>query len=226
MQQADILLIEGETAVQPLFMPIFRDYEYVVCGSPTIAAALNGAATVAPAMVLVNWRSLADEDRALCSELNARLAGTAVVYAGITGVDVAPPKGSIMLKPPWTARKLMNQVKRYVPSKSRPEKVLCAGDLSLNLDRRVVTVERQSVAYLTPRLADLLACLLRRPGLLVTRRQLMLEAWLTNYLDDTRTLDVHVRWLREAIESNPDEPRRLLTVRGQGYLLQPQPSPN
>jgi DNA-binding winged helix-turn-helix (wHTH) protein len=225
MQHADVLLIEGETTAHPPFLPIFRDHEYVVRSSGTVSGALAGIVVIEPAMVLVNWRSLTPEERVLCNDLNARLAGTPVVYAATVGVDGRPPSRSIMLKPPWTPRKLLNQVRRYVPSKTKQESVLCAGDLSLNLDRRVVTVERQSVAYLTPRQSDLLAALLRRAGQVVTRRQLMLEVWLTDYMDDTRTLDVHVRWLREAIELDPAHPRRLLTARGEGYLLQPHPSP-
>jgi len=225
MQHADILLVEGEAAAQQSFAQIFLDHDYIVSNSRTISDALAGVDGIEPAMVLVNWRSLSAKERDLCGELNVRLAGMPVVYAATLGVEgQLPPDGSIMLKPPWTRRKLLNQVRRYVPSKDKPERVLRAGDLSLNLDRRVVTVERQTVSYLTPRQSDLLAALLRRAGEVVTRRQLMLEVWLTNYMDDTRTLDVHVRWLREAIELDPANPQRLLTERGEGYRLQPQPA--
>jgi two-component system phosphate regulon response regulator PhoB len=51
----------------------------------------------------------------------------------------------------------------------------------------------------------------------VSRGEIMREIWQTNFLGDTRTLDVHIRWLREYIEIDPSSPKRLLTVRGKGY---------
>ena len=53
----------------------------------------------------------------------------------------------------------------------------------------------------------------------LSRGELMQHVWDTNYLEDTRTLDVHIRWLRERIEDDPSEPRLLTTVRGRGYRL-------
>lgn len=67
--------------------------------------------------------------------------------------------------------------------------------------------------------ARLLATLLRYPNQVVSRATLMREVWDTDYLADTRTLDVHVSWLRRKIEENPTWPRRLVTVRGVGYCL-------
>jgi DNA-binding response OmpR family regulator len=58
-----------------------------------------------------------------------------------------------------------------------------------------------------------------RAGQVVTRKALMKEVWETDYLGDTRTLDVHIRWVREKVEENPTEPRRLITVRGEGYKI-------
>jgi DNA-binding response OmpR family regulator len=59
-----------------------------------------------------------------------------------------------------------------------------------------------------------------RPGQVISRKVLMQEIWDTDYLGDTRTLDVHMRWLREKIEDDPNDPRMLVTVRGQGYRLE------
>ena len=55
------------------------------------------------------------------------------------------------------------------------------------------------------------------PGVILKRDYLMREVWETEYIGDTRTLDVHVHWLRQKIEDNPGRPRLLLTMRGQGY---------
>ena len=77
----------------------------------------------------------------------------------------------------------------------------------------------QGEQRLTPKLAALLEEFLRHAGVLVTRRQFMHDVWHTDYIGDTRTLDVHIRWVRELIEEDPSDPRLLKTVRGQGFVL-------
>lgn len=73
---------------------------------------------------------------------------------------------------------------------------------------------------LTPKEFDLLAFFLKNRGLVLTREQLLEKIWGYEYAGDTRTVDVHVRWLREKIEDDPARPRRLKTVRGVGYRLE------
>jgi DNA-binding response OmpR family regulator len=60
---------------------------------------------------------------------------------------------------------------------------------------------------------------MQRAGEVIDRKQLFREVWNTNYTGDTRTLDVHISWLREAIEEDPRKPRFLKTIRGLGYRL-------
>ena len=72
---------------------------------------------------------------------------------------------------------------------------------------------------LKPMEARLMATLLRHANQTVSRATLMREVWHTEFLGDTRTLDVHISWLRRKIEENPARPRRLVTVRGVGYCL-------
>jgi two-component system phosphate regulon response regulator PhoB len=62
------------------------------------------------------------------------------------------------------------------------------------------------------------------PNQVLSRKTIMQEVWETDYLGDTRTLDVHIRWLREKIEDNPSRPQRLITIRGTGYrfILDPE----
>jgi DNA-binding response OmpR family regulator len=75
----------------------------------------------------------------------------------------------------------------------------------------------RSRIHLRPKEAALLAFFMRNPGRVLSRREIMKEVWDTDYLDDTRTLSVHVRWLRLKIEDDPNKPRNLRTVRGLGY---------
>ena len=95
--------------------------------------------------------------------------------------------------------------------------VLNAGAFTLDLLKRTVTGPA-GTARLTPLMAALLAFLMRHSGEPVSRQTIMREVWRTNYLDDTRTLDVHVSWLRRRIEPQPAIPMYLVTRRGVGYV--------
>ena len=72
---------------------------------------------------------------------------------------------------------------------------------------------------LTPREFDLLAALARQAGQALPRQALLDQVWGLDWIGDPRTLDVHIRWLREKIEDDPSTPRYLQTVRGYGYRL-------
>lgn len=73
--------------------------------------------------------------------------------------------------------------------------------------------------HLTPKEFRLLQLLVEYKDRDLSRRAIMKEVWETDYMGDTRTLDVHIRWVREKIEDDPNHPRRLITIRGVGYRL-------
>ncbi len=77
-----------------------------------------------------------------------------------------------------------------------------------------------SALVLSPKEFDLLALLARNKGLVFSRDQLLEKVWGYDYGGDTRTVDVHIRWLRQKIETDPANPTRLITVRGTGYKLE------
>ncbi len=93
---------------------------------------------------------------------------------------------------------------------------LQVGELSLDMARQTVT-KRGQKHPLSPKLCQLLHTFMTHAGQVLSRRQLMNEIWDTDYLGDTRTLYVHIRWLRECIEDDPHSPLYLRTVRGVGY---------
>ena len=96
--------------------------------------------------------------------------------------------------------------------------VLIAGPIRLDLERKhVVCEDRES--QLNPRLTTLLKTLMEHVGDVVLREELFRHVWRTEYTGDTRTLDVHISWLRRAIEANPRKPKYLKTIRGVGYRL-------
>jgi DNA-binding response OmpR family regulator len=92
------------------------------------------------------------------------------------------------------------------------------GDLVVDRARRVATVGGASLK-LRPKEFDLLYFLARHPGVVYSRDTLLRRVWGYDYSFGTRTVDVHVRWLRQKIERDPAHPSRLETVRGVGYRL-------
>jgi two-component system response regulator RegX3 len=96
---------------------------------------------------------------------------------------------------------------------------LHAGDLRLDLDERCVIKDGTPI-HLTYKECALLEILIRNGGEVLTRKQLMKEVWDTDYLGDTRTLDVHVCMLRSKIEDRPAKPVFIRTVRGVGYRFE------
>jgi len=117
---------------------------------------------------------------------------------------------------PFTARRLLNLVQKLLLS--RREYVVTVGPLTLDRRTRCVRSPR-GVCLLSPKQFQLLEYLVRHPGQVISRRQFMQTIWNTAYVGDTRTLDVHIRWLRECIELDPEHPQLIRTVRGQGYFL-------
>jgi len=93
---------------------------------------------------------------------------------------------------------------------------LVVGELRVELNSYRAFKAGQEL-YLRQKEFDLLVLLLSRPGEVITRAEFFDRVWGTDWLGDTRTLDVHIRWLREKIEANPSKPRLIQTVRGVGY---------
>jgi two-component system response regulator RegX3 len=127
---------------------------------------------------------------------------------------------------PYSARELVARIRavlrrRGEAGEAPTEPVLEAGPVRMDVERHVVAVDGESVA-LPLKEFDLLELLLRNAGRVLTRMQLIDRVWGSDYVGDTKTLDVHVKRLRAKIEPDPANPRYLLTVRGLGYKLEAQ----
>jgi DNA-binding response OmpR family regulator len=96
---------------------------------------------------------------------------------------------------------------------------LSAGELRLDLITRRVFKEDEEL-QLAPREFELLATLMRNQGAVLTRDLLLTSVWGEDYIGDTRTVDVHIRWLRQKIEADPSNPVHIQTVRGVGYRFE------
>jgi DNA-binding response OmpR family regulator len=121
-----------------------------------------------------------------------------------------------VLQLPFTIQKLVNCVRLY--QKTPDKQIVTRGPLKLNTLTNMVS-RGSKETRLTPRLVALLKILMEKPREIHTRENLFKEVWQTDYTGDTRTLDVHISWLRNAIELDPRKPEIILTVRGRGYKL-------
>jgi two-component system, OmpR family, response regulator len=127
---------------------------------------------------------------------------------------------------PFSVRELMARVKAMLRrSQMQPEEtppagiILQTGDIRIDTARHQIEKERKKLD-LTPKEFDLLVFLAKNKGFVFSRDQLLEKVWGYDFAGDTRTVDVHIRWLREKIETDPNEPEILVTVRGVGYKLE------
>ncbi len=102
---------------------------------------------------------------------------------------------------------------------SQPKELLVFGDLVIDLKRREVRLDEEALP-LKPKEYDLLLFLARHRGQMLTRDLILERVWGWDFSGGSRTVDVHVRWLREKIENDPAQPARIVTVRGAGYRFE------
>jgi two-component system, OmpR family, response regulator RegX3 len=123
---------------------------------------------------------------------------------------------------PYSPRELVARIRAVLRRGTEPDlapATLEAGPVRMDVERHVVTIGGEDVR-LPLKEFELLEMFLRNPGRVLTRGQLIDRVWGSDYVGDTKTLDVHVKRLRAKIEANPAEPELLTTVRGLGYKLE------
>jgi two-component system response regulator RegX3 len=126
---------------------------------------------------------------------------------------------------PYSARELVARIRAVLRRRgdasaaASADGVLEAGPVRMDVERHVVAVDGEHVP-LPLKEFDLLEYLLRNAGRVLTRGQLIDRVWGSDYVGDTKTLDVHVKRLRAKLEPDPANPKYLLTVRGLGYKLE------
>jgi two-component system, OmpR family, response regulator len=138
----------------------------------------------------------------------------------VTGLDLGAD--DYMTKP-FSMRELLARVRALLRrtdiKNTAPEIPVKLGDLEIDILHHLITRAGANLP-LSPKEFDLLVFLTSNKGLVFSRDQLLEKVWGYEYSGDTRTVDVHIRWLREKIEENPEAPKRLITVRGVGYKFE------
>ncbi|MBZ0292453.1 MAG: response regulator transcription factor [Anaerolineae bacterium] len=126
------------------------------------------------------------------------------------------------LTKPFSTRELLARIKallrrvEFDSTRMTEARVLSTGDIKLDFDRRRA-FKNQTELELRYKEFELLSLLVMNVGEVVTRADIFDKVWGTDWLGDMRTLDVHIRWLREKLEDDPSSPQYIQTVRGVGY---------
>jgi two-component system response regulator RegX3 len=124
---------------------------------------------------------------------------------------------------PYSTRELLARIRavlrRRIEVEDFDEAVLEGGRVRMDVDRHTVEVDGEPVPMPLKEF-ELLELLMRNPGRVLTRGQLIDRVWGSDYFGDTKTLDVHIKRIRSKIELQPSEPVQLVTVRGLGYRFE------
>lgn len=218
MTGVTVLLVESEKASAPSYAPALEKRGYNLTVAHSAADAIAQANGSEPAVAVVDAASLKTSGARMCRELRRSLDPIRILLIIDKKTSLDANNGAdLVLQHPFTPRKLLNGVNRLMPAGDGAS--LQVGPIKLNLAQRKVKCGARE-ERLTPKQSKLLEVLMRHAGEIVTRKALIKQVWDTDYTGDTRTLDVHISWLRSVIEPNPLQPRYLQTLRGQGYRLE------
>jgi DNA-binding response OmpR family regulator len=217
MKDSKLLVIEGKRADHPAFVPALRKKGF------TVELASNGNEALAcltkgfnPDVIVINAASLRTSGKRICKSLRDYQSKLPILIILEPDHEIGKVDADVILSLPFTAQKLINRIQHLLPGDASDD--IHAGPVHLDVEKRIVRcLDKQT--RLTPRLMRLLKTLIDHPGEVIERKTLFSHVWETDYTDDTRTLDVHISWLRRAIELNPEEPKLLKTIRGVGYRL-------
>jgi DNA-binding response OmpR family regulator len=211
-----LLVIEGRHADIPNFAVDLQKKGFEVHAATSGSVAVTRLEKINPSLVVVNAASLRSSGLRICQSIREKNAKYPIILVLAKEAKVGKDVADAVLVLPFTAQKLANRIKPLLPGDGK--NMVHVGPLRLDVEhRRVKCLGRSS--KLTPRLVLLLQILMDKHGEVVERDALFKKVWDTNYTGDTRTLDVHVSWLRRAIELDPLKPKFLKTIRGVGYRL-------
>lgn len=234
---ARVLVVEDDQAIRETIAFNLQRDGYEVATAEDGVAGLDAARAERPDLVVLDvmlprmsgldvCRLLREETPIPILMLTARDAEADVVQGLELGADEYVTK-------PFSMRELRARVASLLrrdrmsrdagpaaDATTNGDEVLVAGRLQLSVARHELLKDGEPVS-LRPREFGLLEFLMRNPGQAFTRDVILEQVWGLTYPGETRTVDVHVRWLREKIEDDPSRPEHLLTVRSVGYKFQP-----
>jgi two-component system response regulator RegX3 len=226
-KHARILLVEDEPAfVETLRFQLQREgYDVRVASDGT--SALAAVERTKPDLILLDLILPGLDGMEVCRRIRSVSTTPIIMLTARTGlgdkVTGLEAGADDYVTKPIQMRELLARVKAalrraQVPGAVETTMVMTIGDLRIDLGRHSVFVGERE-APLRAKEFELLTFLARNAGQVVTREQIMQRVWGVEDAEDSRTVDVHMRWLREKIEQDPGRPKLLQTVRNVGYRL-------
>ncbi len=211
-----LLVVEGRHADIPSFAMELQKKGFEVHTVTSGNVAVSRLEKINPSLVVVNAASLRSTGFRICQSIRDKNPKYPIILVLAKEAKVAKDTADAVLVLPFTAQKLANRIKPLLPGDGK--NIQHVGPIRLDIEHRRVKCLGKN-AKLTPRLVSLLQILMDKHGEVVEREALFKKVWETNYTGDTRTLDVHISWLRRTIELDPLKPKFLKTIRGVGYRL-------
>jgi len=230
-----VLIVEDDpTLLETLEYNLSRqDYEVLTAADGR--SALNVARKECPALIVLDLMLPGLDGVEVCRVLRQEMSVPILMLTArdeevdkVVGLEVGAD--DYMTKP-FSMRELLARVKALLrrerlireelsaEEEVRDVQVLTFGDLRIDMTRREVTRRGENL-HLKPREYDLLTFLARHRGMVLSRDLILERVWGWDYDGGSRTVDVHVHWLREKIEPDPKNPTRIITVRGVGYRFE------
>jgi DNA-binding response OmpR family regulator len=229
-----ILVVEDEISLQETLAYNLKrqGYEVQTCGDGLCA--LDTARTFRPDLVLLDVMLPGLDGFEVCRVLRQEMTTPVLMLTArddeidrVVGLEVGAD--DYMTKP-FSMRELLARVKamlrrvRMIREEVQTEgastlpasQTINLGSLIIDLTRREVRLNEQILTF-KPKEYELLVFLAQHRGQVLSREFILERVWGWNFIGDSRTVDVHIRWLREKIETDPSNPIRIITVRGAGY---------
>jgi two-component system, OmpR family, response regulator RegX3 len=223
-----ILVVEDEESISQPFAEALRRAGFEALVTGTAAGAIELAESEHPDLVMLDLALPDGDGRDVCRELRRR-SDVPIVMLTARGTEMDKIVGLELgaddyVVKPFSAAEVISRIRavlrRSAPrengSQAEAQKPVKIGEVALDPAARIVRVRGEELE-LSRKEFDLLAMLMRNGGRVVKREDLMSEVWDTNWFGSTKTLDVHVGWLRRKLDDNPADPTYIETVRGVGF---------
>jgi DNA-binding response OmpR family regulator len=231
-----ILIVEDEVTLQETLAYNLKRQGYEVEVAGDGPSALEVARRIKPDLILLDIMLPGMDGFEVCRMIRQEMTTPVLMLTArddeidrVVGLEVGADD---YLTKPFSMRELMARVKallrrvrilrdEFGSSQAAPDTtgLLTFDSLVIDTNRREVRKENSPIA-LKPKEYELLLFLAQHRGQVLSREFVLERVWGWDYIGDSRTVDVHVRWLREKIESDPAAPQRIITVRGAGYRFE------
>ena len=221
-----ILIVEDDEGLASMLAHNLHVEGHVGACARDVPKALRLLASFAPELVLLDLMLPGGDGLEICRELARRPSRPAIIILSARGATHDKVRGldlgadDYVIKP-FLPDELLARVRALLRRSARPLRLVGRELLSVEnllLDTTNRRVFRGGVElHLAQKEFDLLACLMHNRGVALSREVLLEHVWGADFKSDARTVDVHIRWLRAKIETDPAHPRYICTVRGLGY---------